>query len=240
MPIDVSRFTAVLMDEVQLAALAFMAIVYVLKIRWLLGFRATVERTPARGSHVKGVGYAFATLAMPWELPSTRAHWFRWLEFVVFHVAVAAAIGLTFVMPYWPAVVGGSGIVVVLQAVFALGAAVAISRLVRRFTRPELRLISSPDDVFSLVMLALWLAAGVLAAPQRSEAALAVFFGLTAFFLVYVPFSKISHYIYYPFIRYYIGKHLGHRGSYPPARGVAARGSSRVTAACAVTTETRS
>jgi hypothetical protein len=218
MPIEISRFTAVLMDQVQLAALAFMAVVYVVKVRWILGFQASVERTPARGSHAKGIGYAFATLAMPWELPSTRTHWFRWVEFAVFHVAVAAAIGLTFVMPYWPGAVGGTLVVAALQVVFALGAAVAVSRLARRFARPEMRLITSPDDVFSLIMLAVWLVAGILAAPQRSEVALAAFFGLTAFFLVYVPFSKISHYIYYPFIRYYIGKHLGHRGSYPPAR----------------------
>ncbi len=218
MPIEVSRFTAVLMDQVQLAALAFMAIVYVIKVRWILGFRASYERTPARGSHAKGIGYAYATLAMPWDVPSTRAHWFRWVEFVVFHLAVAAAIVLTFVMPYWPGAVGGAVTVAALQTVFALGTAVAVSRLVRRFTRPEMRLITTPDDVFSLIMLAAWLAAAVLAAPQRSEAALVTFFGLTAFFLVYVPFSKISHYIYYPFIRYYIGKHFGHRGSYPPAR----------------------
>jgi nitrate reductase gamma subunit len=216
MPIEVSRFTAVLMDQVQLVALAFMAVVYLVKVRWIASFRASAERTPARGSHAAGIRYAYATLAMPWELPSTRVHWFRWVEFAVFHVAVAAAIGLTFVMPYWPAAVAGPLAVASMQVVFTLGATVAVSRLTRRFTRPEMRLITTPDDVFSLVLLTAWLAAGVLAAPQRSEAALVAFFGLTAFFLVYVPFSKISHYIYYPFIRYYIGKHFGHRGSYPP------------------------
>jgi hypothetical protein len=30
-----------------------------------------------------------------------------------------------------------------------------------------------------------------------------------------VPFSKISHYLYYPFTRYYLGKSLGYRGVYP-------------------------
>ena len=38
---------------------------------------------------------------------------------------------------------------------------------------------------------------------------------LTSFFLLYVPFSKISHYLYYPFTRIWIGRALGHRGSYP-------------------------
>jgi cytochrome d ubiquinol oxidase subunit I len=41
---------------------------------------------------------------------------------------------------------------------------------------------------------------------------------LTAFFLVYVPFSKISHYLYYPFTRYYFGKSMGHRGVFPMRR----------------------
>jgi hypothetical protein len=42
-----------------------------------------------------------------------------------------------------------------------------------------------------------------------------VFLYTTSFFLIYVPFSKISHYLYYPFIRWYLGKTLGHRGSMP-------------------------
>jgi nitrate reductase gamma subunit len=215
MRIQVSPFTTVLMDQAQLVALAFMAVVYVLKIRWLLRFRAPGERTPARGDEARGVRYAMATLALPWELPSTRTHWLRWVEFAVFHVGVAAAIGLTFAMPYWPRVVGATAVVRLLQLIFGAAALAALSRLWRRLTRPELRLITSPDDLFSLVLLAAWLVAGIMAAPQHSEAWLIVFFGLTAFFLVYVPFSKISHYIYWPFIRYYVGRHLGHRGVYP-------------------------
>ena len=215
MTIEVSPFTKVLMDQAQLVALAFMAVVYVLKIRWLLRFRAPAERTPARGNEARGVRYAMATLAMPWELPSTRAHWLRWVEFAVFHVGVAAAICLTFAMPYWPHVVGAPAVVRPLQLIFGAAALAALSRLWRRLARPELRLITSPDDLFSLVLLSAWLVAGIWAAPQRSEFWLIVFFGLTAFFLVYVPFSKISHYIYWPFIRYYIGRHLGHRGAYP-------------------------
>jgi membrane protein implicated in regulation of membrane protease activity len=76
--------------------------------------------------------------------------------------------------------------------------------------------ISSPDEIFSLVMLVVWMLAGVLAAPMRSEPAILTFFLLTTFLLIYVPFSKISHYIYWPFIRFYLGKQLGHRGVYPP------------------------
>ena len=215
MPIEVSRFTEVLMDQVQLVALAVMAAVYLLKIRWILNHAAASERTPARGDHGKAIRYSYATLAMPWELPSTRRHWFRYLEFAFFHIAVAVAILVTFVMPYWPHLVAGRDTVDVLQVTFAFGLLAAASRLVRRIGTSAMRAVSSPDDYFSLLMLGTWFAAAILAAPQTSEPALIAFFGLTAFFLVYVPFSKISHYIYWPFIRYYTGKHFGHRGVYP-------------------------
>jgi hypothetical protein len=46
------------------------------------------------------------------------------------------------------------------------------------------------------------------------------FFLLTAFFLIYVPFSKIGHYLYYPITRYYLGRSLGYRGVFPIQRGV--------------------
>jgi hypothetical protein len=63
-----------------------------------------------------------------------------------------------------------------------------------------------------------YFAAAAMAVPNRVAAAewpLILFFGLTAFFLIYVPFSKISHYLYYPFARFLLGKTLGHRGVYP-------------------------
>jgi nitrate reductase gamma subunit len=87
--------------------------------------------------------------------------------------------------------------------------------LLRRLARADMRKISTPDDYFCLVLLAAWMVSGVLAAPLKNETFLLAFFGLATFFLVYVPFSKISHYVYYPFIRYYVGKHFGHRGVFP-------------------------
>jgi nitrate reductase gamma subunit len=129
---------------------------------------------------------------------------------------VAIAIAMTFLIPYAPRFVSLPAATHFLQATVALGALIGLSRLARRLVRPEMRVISSPDEIFSLVMLVVWMLAGVFAAPMRNEPAIITFFLLTTFFLIYVPFSKISHYIYWPFIRFYLGKHLGHRGIYPP------------------------
>lgn len=214
-PHDLSPFTRLLMDQLQIAALLFMATMYALKVRWLLRFPAARERTPARGDESRAIRYAYLTLAMPWEMESTRRQWLRYAEFVLFHLGAAICIFATFVLPYWPHLIAGQVAIAVMRAVVVLALAAGLIRLARRIAVPHLRLISSPDDYFSLALLNLWLVSAFFAVGQGSEGWFIAFFGSTAFFLVYVPFSKISHYLLWPFIRYYQGKHFGHRGVFP-------------------------
>ena len=110
-----------------------------------------------------------------------------------------------------------------MQLVIGAAFVVGIVRIIRRVGSPYMRAISSPDDYFSLVLLTVWFFSAVLAASNPDQTAvgrwcLVSFFVLTAFFLVYVPFSKISHYLYYPFTRYYLGRTMGYRGVYPSHR----------------------
>src|SRR5574341_276287 len=216
--VDWSRFgpaTSLLVHELHYAALAFMTLAYVIKIRQLLKLPAIVEGTPSRGDHAKGIRYAYLTLAMPWELESQRRHWSSYVEFALFHIAIAFGIGTAFSLPVAHEAMRNALVVHGLQWIFTLGTAIGVIRLANRLLRRDMRAISSPDDYFCLVTLTLWMAAGVFAVPQRSQAGLLAFYVLATFFLIYVPFSKISHYVYWPFIRYYMGKHLGHRGVYP-------------------------
>ena len=91
-------------DDLQLMALSFMAIVYILRIRWLLKFKASRERQTPSGSlntsSFKGIIYSWANIAMPWSMESTRRMLFFYAQFVIFHLAVAANIGMSFVIPY--------------------------------------------------------------------------------------------------------------------------------------------
>lgn len=212
-------------NGLQIAALAFMGVVYALKIRWILKFPAGVDRqAPAgnsRTSAAKGRLYSLFSIATPWTMVSTRQHLLLYAQFVIFHLGVAASIAMSFLIPYAPGAIAGHGVVLLLQAIFLAAFLVGLVRLGRRLTDPYLRAISSPDDYFAILLLIFWLAVSFFAAPNHpkdDEGILLTYFYLTAFFLVYVPFSKISHYLYYPFSRWYLGKTLGHRGVYPPRR----------------------
>ncbi len=202
-------------DRLQLMALLFMAAVYALKIRWILKFPAGRERqapTQPFASASRGARYSLLNIAMPWAMASTRGHPFFYVQFVAFHIGVAASILMSLLIPYTPGLLAGKAIV--FQVIFAAAFAVGVARLVRRISNPYSRSISSPDDYFSLALLIVWLVFSFFAAPNRSRPALLGYFLLTAFFLMYVPFSKISHYLYYPFSRWYLGRTLGHRGVY--------------------------
>lgn len=208
-------------NEVQIAALSFMGLVYLLRLAWIFRFPSRRTRTFPAGRRASGVGYSLMNIAMPWAMESTRRKPGFYAQFVIFHLGIAAAIAATFIIPYAPGVFEIGAVVLLFQAVIGAAFLAGIIRLARRLANPVLRLVSSADDYVSLVLLILFLGAGVLAVPNRADGVewpLIAFFGLTAFFLVYVPFSKICHYLYYPFTRYYLGRSLGHRGAVP-ARG---------------------
>jgi len=210
----------------QEVALGFMALVYVIRVIWYLKHTAGGERqastAPPGTSQMRGIVYSWANVAMPWAMESTRRHWMLYTQFVLFHLGVTAAIGLSFVIPYTPGLLESGALVLVLQIIIGAAFVVGVVRMIRRVSDPYMRAISSPDDYFSLALLTVWFLFASLAVPNDitgGEGIVLSYFLLTAFFLVYVPFSKISHYLYYPFTRYYLGKSLTYRGVFPVPRG---------------------
>lgn len=210
-----SEFLRILENEVQLVCLAFLVIVYIIRIFWLLRFKSAKERTLPAGSRTAGIVYSMMNIAMPWAMESVRKKPGFYVQFLIFHAGVILAIGATFIIPYWPKLFEMRPVVLLFQIVVGAAFIVGVLRLYRRIANPSMRLISTADDYFSLVLMIFYFASAVLAIPNRYEQKewpLILFFALTAFFLVYVPFSKIGHYLYYPFTRFFIGRTQGHRG----------------------------
>ena len=218
------HFVELLLDKVQIAALLFMATMYSIKIYSLMKKPPIKDRTPNHGDPDAGMRYSLMQIAMPWEMESYRTHPAKYIEFAIFHVAVAVAIGSTLVIPYSeimtiPIIKIGS------VTLALLGALCGVSRLIKRVSSKPMRIVSTPDDYFAICLLTVYLLTAAIAIPNSAHAvenhhwAVVTFFILTTFFLIYVPFSKISHYVLWPFNRYYIGKHFGKRGVYPKASG---------------------
>ncbi|HHE46758.1 MAG TPA: hypothetical protein ENL08_03520 [Bacteroidetes bacterium] len=208
--------------RLQETALLIMAGVYAVRLIWLMRFKAGKERQAPTGlpgtTKGKGIIYSWANIFMPWSMESARKHVLMWFQFGIFHMGVTAAIALSVIIPYAPEVLEITLITTIFQVVIVAAFIVGIMRIIRRISIPVLRAISSPDDYFSLILLTVWFFFAAFSVPNRwqeGETFLLTYFWLTAFFLIYVPFSKISHYLYYPFTRYYLGKTMGYRGVFP-------------------------
>lgn len=190
---------------------------YALRL-WFL-FRRRVSRDLASnpvGDVWKSIVASFFIIVTPWRMESTRRHWFHYAEFVAFHAGAFTNILTSFLITYAPKTFVAQ-IRYVLAAVIALGLLAGLVRLGRRIFMPEVRVISTFDDYFALFMVMAFGVTGIGAVLYQGEGWnlwLLVYFVIAGLFLVYEPFSKIRHYLYYPFTRYFFGNLYGRRGTF--------------------------
>ena len=97
----------------------------------------------------------------------------------------------------------------------AIAAAVLIALFIRRATHPVQRLISTPDDYISMVLVMLPILTGIAAFAHvgfRYETMLALHLLSVELMLIWYPFSKLMHaFMTFP-SRYQSGTFFGHRG----------------------------
>jgi hypothetical protein len=194
-----------------LAGTTILVLLYALRLAVLLRRRPARDlASDSKGEIWRGAADAFVTIVAPWKMESTRKHWTRYVEFACFHLGIFCNIALSFAITYVPQVLVAPVRGVVLAALAAAFVAGSL-RLYRRAARPEMRAISSPDDFIALGMVLLFLPTGALSLLGWTPGSIA-YFVIAALFLVYEPFSKIRHYLYYPFARYFYGASFGRRG----------------------------
>jgi nitrate reductase gamma subunit len=213
---NVSHALAILQDPVQYLALTFMAVMYIIKISQMLKKPIPPEKAELKGDRVAGALESLTNVLKPWSMESTRKNPFFYVEFIIFHIAVALTIGATFFIPLVPSMMTPA-VSKVFMVFMGLAFLIGLRRIHRRLTVPEIKIISSPDDYFAIILMTVFFAVGFVAMwmwlqGNPDTGWMWLFFLLTTFFLLYVPFSKISHYILYPFGRVNFGRTFGGRG----------------------------
>jgi len=216
MPNEVSHALQILEEPVQYVCLAFMALMYTIKIRQLLKKPFPAEKAELKGDRVAGALLSLTNVLRPWDMESTQKHLYFYAEFLVFHIAVALTIGSTFLIPLVPSLMTPA-VTTVFMVFMGLAFLIGLRRIYRRLTVPEIRIISSPDDYFAITLMTVFFGVGfvtmwlwIQGKPETGW--MWLFFLMVTFFLIYVPFSKISHYVLYPFGRVNFGMVFGGRG----------------------------
>lgn len=200
--------------ELQAIALGWMVIFYTIKAINLSRLPMPWEQEEKKGNVSKGVLRSYASIFMPWSVESSRDHIWRWLGFALYHVACLVAIVNTFTFTFAEGIMTPA-VRLVFSILIAPGILIGFIKVYRRLTIPEVRHISTPDDYFSLLSLQLFFFTGIMALLLNTPLWRSSYYIVTAAFLFYVPFSKISHYIYFFFARFLTGKRYGWRGIIP-------------------------
>jgi hypothetical protein len=200
--------------ELQIIALTWMAVLYAIKAVQLSRLPMPWEQAPARGSRTAGARRSYAGIFMPWTRESSRKHLWRWFEFGAYHVGAGVAILITFTLPFAPGIMTRA-VSVTCAVLIAPALLIGFAKVYRRITDPGLSYISSRDDYFSLVTLQSFFFTAVMVLLYDTPGWRMAYFLVVAAFLFYVPFSKISHYVYYFFAHYLTGSRYGYRGVVP-------------------------
>ena len=200
--------------ELQAIALIWMAVIYTVKAIQLSKLPMPWEKGERSGSPQMGVLKSYGSIFMPWSMESSRKHGWRWLFFGLYHIGALVAIVNTFTLPFAPQLMTDT-VKLIFGILIAPSVVVGLIKLIQRITKPELRHISTFDDYFSLISLEFFLFFGVMTLLTGAPFWSISYFLITAFFLFYVPFSKISHYIYFFFSHVLTGWRYGYRGINP-------------------------
>ena len=191
-----------------LACLALFAAAALRILRQVASVRRPGNLDAPRGSSGKGVAYSLTGAMLPWKKESARLHAAVYILGVAYH-------GGTFLGFLWlvvlffraglPPVAASASV-----ALLVLTALAGLVLLARRISKANLRYFSSPDDYFSNILVTGFqaLTAAVLA-EAAPTGALFVYAGVL---LVYIPFGKLRHALYFGLARYYLGLFYGRRG----------------------------
>ena len=190
---------------------AFTLLAFGVRLRKFSRLTLPIDRSVPKGKVMWGIAYAYTLGMAPWAKESTRRHALAYLRGVAFHLDIFLCLALLVTSPWIPLLPTIWRTWLAIGA--ALGAFFGLIGFIARFVEHNLKSLSTPDDYFSVLLVSLFM--GATALWLFLPATLPVFYGVSAFMLIYAPFSKIRHCIYFAFSRLFFGRFFGNRAVFP-------------------------
>lgn len=170
------------------------------------GFKLDVA--PAKGSVTRGIFYSFTFGMLPWAKESTRKHLVAYVRGIVFHIGVFGALAVLIASPWmWQL---NEGIRSTVAVFLAIGTVAALGGFWIRLTEESVRVVSTPDDYFSLGLVTVFIASSAVACVV--EGFMPGFLIVSGLVLAYLPYGKLKHSIYFFYTRKQFGSFFGYRG----------------------------
>lgn len=199
--IGITRILAIIASGVCALGIAF-------RIRDIMNRPYRRDLSRARGNTRRGVLYAFTLGMAPWEKESTRRHWISYFRGIFYHLGIFMAFAVLFASPWLLSI--PQPIIWLAMFVTGLGAVFGFTGILVRLTEVDVRILSVPDDYFSVFLSSLFVALASL--TLFAPSVLPVFYLVAVVLLVYIPYGKIRHCVYFFYSKFFFGLGYGRRG----------------------------
>jgi nitrate reductase gamma subunit len=210
----------------QVALLVFIAgMAYRLARILFLGWPA--DNVPARGSKLGGVARSFLKGILiwpfvPWQKNTFKCNPLIYLAGGLFHLGLFAILILgTAHMLVWKSLLGFGWKTLpfpIVDWMAAVTIMAVILLFINRLIDPVLKLISGPAEWLNLILVFLALASGYIMAHHlwfRYEVLFSIHMIAVDILLIWIPFSRISHFMFYFFSKAIHGADFGKRAVAP-------------------------
>lgn len=159
--------------------------------------------------------YAFFKGMLPWEKESVAKHLPTFVAGLLYHAGIFSA--LLYLLFAVTRITPTASLIEILRIAIGIGLACGLGLLIKRFSLPKMRLISTVDDAVANLLVDFFLAAALAATLSLSYEP--AFFVTAIVLLIYVPIGKIRHCVFFFFTRIVFGLYFGRRGVLPPSYG---------------------
>ena len=163
------------------------------------------------GSEPEGIKYAFFRGMLPTEKESVRNHLPTFAAGLMYHASIFVG-GILILLAFFQVKVSPA-LVLTLRMVLIAGLVSGVALLVKRWSSPQLRIISAPDDFISNALVDLFLMASI--AVTMSSVFVPMLFEVSIVLFLYIPVGKIRHCVFFFFTRVNFGRLFGRRGVFP-------------------------
>ncbi len=197
-----------LTKSIALYSLIFSISLLLYRLVMFLRYPKIKDYSEPKGSSKKGVIYSFTIGMAPWTKESTRKHWIIYLRGIFFHLGIFSAILIFLIrllLHYIPEI-----FIFPFTLFSGIGALMGLIGIVLRMTEKNLKVMSNWDDHISLWIVSAFLIFTTLSSLLPPT--LPLMFFISSLMLIYIPFSKIRHFLYFYFSRLFLGYHIGKRG----------------------------
>ena len=206
---------------IAIVAMAFCVLTLLCSFSKLVRLGVPKDLSEPSGSVKRGVIYSNTLAMLPNHKESAHKHWLSFTAGMLFHAGIFLSL-LMLLISFFPCIIQWIANYCWIQCGIAgmllVTSICGLSLFIKRLFYKNLRSISNLDDYLSNGLSTLFQIFTLCWALFPSACIIKCYYIVVILLLLYMPFGKLKHFLYYFSARYHLGFFYGRRNVWPPKK----------------------